>query len=466
MAGLRVRASSLRPSSLRITPPVVNRLSKSAITKNVGRFQCVCESYAPRVATAAAVATLCLIVSLQLVAPTGLRKFSMRESTTVMIPASAVVSVASPSHAAPWQSATEQRPHVPDRTLAGQPFELPATCLVRPNFEPLRDRDCYVELERRFLEDAAANPTAPFCWGYASSNVSKTLYFHTIALTSLPATMPLIVNSFLATQCCDAVLWIWVNASVIGSAAATSELLANVPPHHAARIVVRTLDINAEFLAVQDDFPDINASSVAAMLDPTDVRFRANWARLLVLYAYGGVYVDLDTMFLRDYRPLLAAAPAFTYKAGDTVVMNIAVLRMQQRPNRATRDLVAAAVNLHAVSQADLSHIMRLWMPETSRWHLEMAYVSMLAFDVLWPRFLASMLAGRPDADRKQLATQTREMMDRYEKQGALFTAKAHWNAFFMKLPLSDFTAMAMSSNSSALFFPGSFSYHWHNRCV
>ena len=41
--------------------------------------------------------------------------------------------------------------------------------------------------------------------------------------------------------------------------------------------------------------------------------FRADWARLIELYKYGGLYFDLDTLFLKDITPLITKYGEFGY---------------------------------------------------------------------------------------------------------------------------------------------------------
>jgi len=189
---------------------------------------------------------------------------------------------------------------------------LPPICVVKPAYHSWRDRDCYVEMEAL---RAAETRNAPLCWG-VSGNASQPLVFHTVSLSALPSALPLLVDSFLATQCCDAVLNVWVDARVLAAARAAGSL-PPVQPNHAGRVLYRALDVDALFESVRGDFPDVNSTAAARMKDFADIRFRANWARILVLYIYGGVYVDLDTMFLRDFRTLLHALPgAFTYRQG------------------------------------------------------------------------------------------------------------------------------------------------------
>ena len=44
------------------------------------------------------------------------------------------------------------------------------------------------------------------------------------------------------------------------------------------------------------------------------VSLHSDWARLLVLYKHGGLYFDLDTLFLKDVRPLVRNYGDFAYR--------------------------------------------------------------------------------------------------------------------------------------------------------
>ena len=364
-----------------------------------------------------------------------------------------------PSSPPPAQANNNRRDVTTPRALGVAPpaTALPPICVVKPSFHPWRDRDCYLESERTFLEEYSRDVRAPYCWG--SSGDSSPVVFHTVALSDLPSATPMLIDSFLATQCCDAVLWLWVAGPVLDAARAEGRL-PPVPLAHAHRVQFRTLDVAALFADVRDDFPDVNDTAAAAMLEFEDIRFRANWARILILYTHGGVYVDLDTMFLRDFRPLFNATPgAFTYRQGSEIIMNIAVLKLYRRPHAVMRDLLASAAIRHRVSQSHLSLMMRPW-DNNSPWRGNIDYISLSLFDIMWFPFLASTMMYTADPETNARDVQTPELAARIAAQGPLFTPVNNWDAFFKTLPADEVDSV----RGGAHFFPGSFSYHWHNR--
>ena len=74
-------------------------------------------------------------------------------------------------------------------------------------------------------------------------------------------------------------------------------------------------------LGVQIRHYDPVAEAVGTPLEGNDVvtksyrrtAYRADWARLIELYKYGGLYFDLDTLFLKDISPLIQKYGEFGY---------------------------------------------------------------------------------------------------------------------------------------------------------
>lgn len=162
--------------------------------------------------------------------------------------------------------------------------------------------------------------------------------FHTLSLTPIPEQVPLLLWSFLATQCCDAVLYVWLPPEIFRAFDASSPPIA-VPAHHAHRIRYMAYDAPAEWAKVAGDFPAHNQSAMDAMTSHADLRFHSDWARMVLMYVYGGTWVDLDTLFLRDFRPVLPFAP-FMYRAGALILPNNAVFRLGKRPNAMSQRII------------------------------------------------------------------------------------------------------------------------------
>ena len=173
-----------------------------------------------------------------------------------------------------------------DSTVYPEPV-LPKGCFNSAAMKTDMDRECYQGMAATYEAETAADELAPFCFGSSllplRADGLPPLLFHTISMDGVYRSMQLLVNSFLATQCDDAVLWVWLTPS------ARSGMLANkttpsVIPGLEHRIVYKELSVRGEFQAMRGDFPDVNDTAAAAMSEFSDIRHEANWARLLITY--------------------------------------------------------------------------------------------------------------------------------------------------------------------------------------
>ena len=367
----------------------------------------------------------------------------------------------SPSLSPSRTPAPPQRYRGPSQALAPPAAPLPSACIGTAGFHIERDVECYLAAEASARAEASSSTSAdvPYCFG--DSGMLDSTLFHTVILDDAPpAATRLLVMSFLATQCCDAVLWVWLPQGMT-SRVGVDEALPLPPANHEGRVVYKETSVAALFADVRDDFPDVNDTAAAAMENFKDIRFRANWARILILYTYGGIYVDLDTMFLRDFRALLLLTnDAFTYRQGSETTMNIAVLKLYRQPDKLTRDLIAWAAKAHAVSQSALSKSMEPWHPKSPWNRGVIAYVALPLFDIVWLRFIAGLRlrvsgpeVGPAEALKAQGGAAMVAAMDRVDG----FTVDAAWKNFF-----NSTTEAAMERRRGQLFFPGALSYHWH----
>lgn len=230
-----------------------------------------------------------------------------------------------------------------DGPLAPPEQPVPDACINVLGFRIKEDSRCYWTLANRTLQQAAADHHAPFCWGYSGRAAgSEPLVFHTLVLNRVAPQIPLMLWSFLATQCCDAVLWFWVAPEAAAQLARDGPPI-DIPAHSAHRIVFKPLDMAAEWARIADDFPAANASTLAALNSFADIRFISDWARMVLMYAHGGIWADIDTVFLADFRPLFAYTP-FAYRAGFGIDINNALMRLGKRPHAVTKDILTAAL--------------------------------------------------------------------------------------------------------------------------
>ena len=114
-----------------------------------------------------------------------------------------------------------------------------------------------------------------------------------------------------------------------------------------------------EWAAVAGDFPAANASTVAAMSSWDDLRYITDWFRLVLMYRYGGVWVDIDTVMLHDQRPVLRL-PSTSYRAGYTILMNNAYIKVARRPDALSQIVLARALELRDPRPDALSDTLQL----------------------------------------------------------------------------------------------------------
>ena len=163
--------------------------------------------------------------------------------------------------------------------VVAQPrIKIPAVCVRNRWYDMNADADCYLKLETAVRDETKGDPlsTANLCWGYAPPLTPPYdlgvpaavpppavwaprrlsdhpdgggVLFHMILLTGLGSQAPMTLVSWLATQCCNARLWVWSPTTVN-----TSLVDPYIPEAHSHRIVYKRLDVFAEWGAVADDF--------------------------------------------------------------------------------------------------------------------------------------------------------------------------------------------------------------------
>lgn len=214
------------------------------------------------------------------------------------------------------------------------------------------------------------------------------------------------VRSFLATQDpARTELWLWLDAE---AADADSQHLRPLLDH------LRLCSYDADDLAqgtVVDGRTDL--------LAPGDVVQRSNLARYLILARHGGLWADVDTLFLRDLGALLdePSFGDFTYRwSGTQPYANAAILRA--RPGSPA---IAAVLAVTAAAGTGRGPVALRFdaHPRT-----DLLVLPSACFDPLW---------AHVDGDDRYADAP-------FHRWGELFTSPA-----------------------SGSFFPGAFSYHWHN---
>lgn len=325
--------------------------------------------------------------------------------------------------------------------LAPQPEgTLPDACYNGLGWAKREDAVCYFEVAQAQAQAQAqaADPHANLCWGYSGrKNNEEPLLFHAMVLTGFGSQMPLFIWSFLATQCCDAVLNVWLGPKAFSNSARAA---MDIPTHHAHRIVYRLYDGAKEWASVKEDFSAHNQTAVDAMTSMPDLRFHSDWARMIIMYNYGGTWFDLDTVYLRDLRMVTAFQP-FLYRAGALILPNNAVFRLGKRPNELSRRIIDSV--LTGGHPGPIPVFYNLGMSAMGS-ATGVKYLAEALFDFSWIRFAESECAAMKEVHPELVK----------QRQGG-----DNWDAFFTRHARDDAELDAWRSSS---FMPGSLTYHWH----
>ncbi|KAG0090592.1 hypothetical protein BGZ92_002611 [Podila epicladia] len=156
------------------------------------------------------------------------------------------------------------------------------------------------------------------------------------------------VHAFLFTQPLDrARLNLWIDSSDLPGGVPEdyeknefAKLI--VAPAVAEHVQIHAWDQKAleEFAyGSQDSNQDDLSPSTGPVTPPVAL---SDEARFLILYRYGGMYLDADVLLLKDMSPFYDAGTEFAYEWSNTEMYNTAVLRLHQNSTVARRILDGA----------------------------------------------------------------------------------------------------------------------------
>ncbi|CAG8545569.1 14517_t:CDS:1, partial [Acaulospora morrowiae] len=180
----------------------------------------------------------------------------------------------------------------------------------------------------------------------------------------------------------------------------------------------------------------------------------SDMVRFVLLHRYGGMYVDADTLFLRDLSPLYYLDYDFSYRWSFWLNYNTAILRLRKN-STLTRKIIKGAMK-HSMKFHPYS-IKKYLISNKKGWNKanldeQLYMMPVVLFDPLW---LKSDLH-----DKSQIL---RPNLGRWKD---VFLGKLVDNEF----PGVDEQLLAEAGNNTKLlrkkeeFFRGAFTYHWHNR--
>lgn len=227
------------------------------------------------------------------------------------------------------------------------------------------------------------------------------------------------VKSFLVTQALEASeLWLWLDGQAGSAGHEDNPFLRPLLPF----VRVQRFDMQTE----ARDTPLADGREVGGGRTPTE---RSNYVRHLVLYKYGGIYADMDTMFLRDLGPLVEDerfGDEFCYRwSSHRPFANSAVLALRQASPAAQ----ALLERCRKSGTGRPQHLLRF--AESA--DLDLLVLPCPFFDPLW--------LHHDEQDTYPSAP--------FSRFGDFFKA--------IRFPRRPTVA------SYRDFFPGAFTYHWHN---
>jgi hypothetical protein len=277
----------------------------------------------------------------------------------------------------------------------------------------------------KFLDDASLYGRVDRCLNYLrqlSPPPGRPLpppdRFHFYWYGNFSAKQALAVKSWLATQDPRSELWLWLDADSGYAGHQDNRWLRPLLPY----IQVRKYDP----ASAAEGTP---LAGRADLQRPPKLALRADCFRFVTLYHYGGIYIDIDTMLLRDFGTLLACFDReFCYRwSAHMPFANSAVLRLRKGSATALRLLERCA----AKNSCHPRHALNFGEQKD----LDLLVLPCPFFDPLWPH-----------ADR--LDTSLAAPFDEFDQFFRPF------NSRYRPWP---------EIHGVADFFPGAFAYHWHN---
>jgi Glycosyltransferase sugar-binding region containing DXD motif len=273
------------------------------------------------------------------------------------------------------------------------------------NMFPRARQGSLVLLKSRLYRDYAYF-RSHFAWDGGGAG-SDLLLYHCYWVGALTQHHHLSLASLLVTQSSPFEVWLWMSPADIEANRTFLARFARV-----ACVQVR------EYLPEREALGTI-LEGRTDLLRPKQPPAASDCLRTLVACRYGGVYFDLDVLFLRDLRPLCGAD--FFYQWSDQPFGNNALMNF--RPNsRNARALLERAARIGSCHPKNLLHFPEL------RDVVDGVYVlPAFLFDPLWIAH-----------DRRRSVN---DYCNRFED-------------FFDRPGTVGFDS----------FFPGAYTYHWHNQ--
>ncbi|KAG0028736.1 hypothetical protein BGZ81_004464 [Podila clonocystis] len=165
------------------------------------------------------------------------------------------------------------------------------------------------------------------------------------------------VHAFLFTQPLDrARLNLWIDSSDLPGGVAEDYEQNEFAKPIVAPAVAKHVQIHAWDQKALEEFAYGSQESRQEDLPPstgpvTPPVALSDEARFLILYRYGGMYLDADVLLLKDISPFYDAGIEFAYEWSNTEMYNTAVLRLNQNSSVARRILDGAKARVNEIQE-------------------------------------------------------------------------------------------------------------------
>lgn len=281
-----------------------------------------------------------------------------------------------------------------------------------------------------FLDDKKLYTNTDYCLDFlcnlksvSKSNTDSVTLFHTYWYGNFSALQALSIKSFLAMHDLNKVkLCLWLDEENGFSSHLQNTYIKPLLPFITVKKFNPLQEAKNTFLDEQ-----ISKNFLLRMRKNNFLRNTKNLAaqsdmfRVLILHKYGGIYFDLDVLFLRDFQILLNCYPLdeFCYAWSAEPHANSAILKINKGSNN-SKNLISKSVNAKSFHPARI-------FPFNDR-RIDVLCFPCAFFDPYWLSL-----------DNK------------------CFSKYNYFNE------CSDFFTAKEIDCSLQQFYPGAFAYHWHN---
>ena len=280
----------------------------------------------------------------------------------------------------------------------------------------------------------SANESTHFFRRYCVSDESK-LSFHMFWNGALTQSLILALRSYLFTQnlqCSRMILWNEGGKSYKSELSKTNFSGSSLLERYRNVISVKTFNLSYEISLTNIHLKKYHNTTLEIsrfLSNANSVEF-SDAVRFILLYNYGGIYLDADVLLLRDFQILYQYE--FAYKWEHLRSINTAVLRLFPQ------SYLGGMIHRGAAQQRNASNIYQFYHPHSIAQYLfqhnfSFSILPCAFFDPLWLPVEGDNVSN----------TIWRVL----ELGGFDMTFRAHGN-----------TVITMD------YFSGAFAYHWHNR--